>query len=276
MKTLLFPAESCSLSPVLGGEGWGEGPFGSIAADQFSIFNFQFSIFNASCDEELSAENCKANIANWSVLRQGSPPDSRPLTLTLSPEYRGEGTGSCRASGFTLIEMLVVLALAAILSTIVTVSMIGPFRAARAEDVIGTIANYDRSTREYSRRFGRPGRIVFDLGRGTITRAAAETDAESRDKVGGTLHMPWGFHLGRLVTAAGAATSGVLSIDCSPDGQTPSYAIGVTDAKGEQYWMVTAGLTGKTLKARDEQEVQDIFRAINSDPARSTSGDDAH
>ena len=47
---------SCSLSPVLGGEGWGEGSFGEWR-------NFKI----------------------W------------PLTLTLSPEYRGEGTKASRS-----------------------------------------------------------------------------------------------------------------------------------------------------------------------------------
>ena len=55
-----------------------------------------------------------------------------------------------RRVAFTLIEMLVVAALSAILAAIVSVSLIGSYRTARAEDVAGRIANYDRLAREYS------------------------------------------------------------------------------------------------------------------------------
>src|SRR5258706_16371801 len=45
--------------------------------------------------------------------------------------------------GFTLIEMLVVIALAALLATVVIVSLAGSYRAARTEDVAGGVAMYD-------------------------------------------------------------------------------------------------------------------------------------
>jgi len=169
-----------------------------------------------------------------------------------------------RRVAFTLIEMLVVLALSAILAAIVSVSLIGSYRTARADDVAGRIANYDRLAREYSRRFGRRVRVIFDLSRDTITRAPGEESENSRDNIGGVLHLPSMFHLDRVVTVGGTVTNGQASITCSADGQTPSYAIRLTDAKGTHYWMVTAGLTGKTLQVNDEQEVQDIFRTIDA------------
>ena len=106
------------------------------------------------------------------------------------------------------------------------------------------------------RRFGRPVRLVLDLGRDTITRAPGDASDNSRNNIGGVLHLPSMFHLDRVVTVGGTATNGQASIICSADGQTPSYAIRLTDAKGTHYWMVTAGLTGTTLQVHDEQEVQ--------------------
>jgi prepilin-type N-terminal cleavage/methylation domain-containing protein len=175
---------------------------------------------------------------------------------------------------FTLIEMLVVLALAAILGAIVTVSLFGSFRTARAEDVAGRIAEYDQLAREYCRRFGKPGRLVFDLGRGTVTRSAEDAGELSRDTGGAPLHLPAGFRFRGMFTAGAATTGGQASISCSADGQTPSYAIGLADAGGGQYWMGTAGLTGRMIKVRDEQEVRDIFRALDS-AATPAKSDDA-
>ena len=70
--------------------------------------------------------------------------------------------------------------------------------------------------------------------------------------------------------AGGSATSGQVSVACSANGQTPSYAFLLTGPKGEERWTVTAGLTGKALVVRNEQEVQEIFQALGAPP-----GDDA-
>jgi hypothetical protein len=63
----------------------------------FSIFSFQFSIpslsGNAEHETALRIENCELKIENWqNSVRGFVQPAARPLTLTLSPEYRGEGT----------------------------------------------------------------------------------------------------------------------------------------------------------------------------------------
>jgi type II secretion system protein H len=173
--------------------------------------------------------------------------------------------------GFTLIEMLVVIALAALMATVVIVSLAGSYRAARTEDVAGQVAMYDRLAREHARRFGLAGKLVFDLGRGTVTRAAAVEAGDGRASAGAPLHLPAAVRLTRIMTAGGAASGGEVSIACSRSGQTPSYAICLTGAKAEEYWIVTAGLTGKTLRVRDEREARDIFAAI----AGNAAGDDA-
>ena len=177
--------------------------------------------------------------------------------------------------GFTLIEMLVVLALSAILAGVVTVSLAGTFHAARAQDVAGRIETYDRLAREYFRGFGRTGQLVFDLGRGTVTRVSSEASAGTDPTTGGALHLPSGFHLAEVTTASRTSTSGEASVACSADGQTPSYAVELADDRGSHYWMVVAGLTGRVAQARDDQEVQDIFATIGRRPVGPAAGDDA-
>ena len=172
--------------------------------------------------------------------------------------------------GFTLIEMLVVIALAALMATIVAVSLTGSYRSARVEDAAGRIATHDRLSREYARRFGMSGRLVFDLGRGTVTRAAGDEGGSVGE--GGGMELPSGVRLERMITAGGASASGQVSINISRDGQTSSYAVCLTGVKGAEYWVVTAGLTGKTVRVRDEREAQNIFRTI----AGEAAGDDAH
>jgi hypothetical protein len=148
----------------------------------------------------------------------------------------------------------------------VTVSLAGSFRSARARDVAESLAKSDRLARAYCLRFGQPVRLVFDLDRSTLTRAAADPALDS------TLHLPAGVHIGRLVTATSDATSGVIAIPCSSAGQTPSYALLLTTGK-EQHWMITAGLTGQISTASDENEVHEIFAALR--PGATPIGHDA-
>jgi prepilin-type N-terminal cleavage/methylation domain-containing protein len=175
---------------------------------------------------------------------------------------------------FTLIEMLVVLALGAIMATIVTVSLTGSMRTARAEDAAGRIATYDRLAREHARRFGKAGSLVFDLDRATFTLVAAEEDHDSRDNVAAALHLPSGIRIGCVVAANGSIRNGQASIQCSSDGQTPSYAVDLTDGRGEHYWMVVAGLTGKAIRVSNEQEIQDIFLAMRGGAVQPTARND--
>jgi prepilin-type N-terminal cleavage/methylation domain-containing protein len=187
----------------------------------------------------------------------------------MTQKRQRQGRQEClpHRSGFTLIEMLVVIALAALLASIVAVSLTGAYRSARLEDAAGRIATYDRQTREYSRRFGSAGRLVFDLGRGVVTRAGENQVAA------GSVTLPAGVHISRVLIAGGFVASGQASVPVSRDGQTGSYAVCLTSAKAEEYWIVTAGLTGKTVKVRDEREAQDIFRALAGDA--TAAGDDA-
>jgi type II secretion system protein H len=176
-----------------------------------------------------------------------------------------------RRGAFTLIELIVVVALAAIMATLVTVSLAGNLRAARVQDAAQSIATSDRLAREYARHFDRPVRLVFDLSQSTLTReAAAEGNDSSQNS---TLHLPSGLRIARLVTATTDTSSGRVTIPCSVAGQTPSYALLLTSGRGEKHWTITAGLTGQTSSVSDENEVRDIFTALR--PAATPLGHDA-
>jgi type II secretion system protein H len=91
---------------------------------------------------------------------------------------------------FTLVELMVAILLAAIMATVVAVSLAGSQRAARAEDVLGRIATFDRLAREHARQFGRPNRLTFDLAQNTITRSAVDPNADESADTPATLTSP--------------------------------------------------------------------------------------
>jgi prepilin-type N-terminal cleavage/methylation domain-containing protein len=167
---------------------------------------------------------------------------------------------------FTLLEMIATLALLAVLATVVTVSLAGPRRAARAQDAADEILNYDRSAREWCRRFGRPGGVTFDLDRGTVRRVTADERDGSPQPA--ALHLPGGFRIARLVSAGQSLEAGEVTLPCSPRGQTPSYAVLLAGPERGQQWIVVAGLSGKAVTAGDAREVEAIFESLSG-------GDDA-
>ena len=194
------------------------------------------------------------------------------LRFTFYPRLARSG------KAFTLVEILVVIALAAVLATMAVVSLAGSFRTARAEDVAGQVANYDRLTREWVRRFGRPARLTFDLDRGTVHRSfAEEAEPTGGDRDGPAAPAPARRVPHRAARIRQRVGDGGRNFDpLFGPGQTPTYAVLLAGPKGERQWLVTAGLTGKVTRADDDREVQDLFRTLPSDPPLDgAAGDDA-
>jgi type II secretion system protein H len=187
-----------------------------------------------------------------------------PLTPALSPEYRGEGVrGFTSHAGFTLLEMLLVLALGAVLATVAAVSLASSRRAASAKNIAGQVAHFDRLARETARRSGRPVRLTFDLDRGDLRRTLGDRDDRSDPRAGtSALHLVGGARIAKIVRARESSTAGQVSVPCSARGQTPSYAVLLVGPGAERQWLVVAGLTGRVSTATDEREVQDIFRTL--------------
>jgi type II secretory pathway pseudopilin PulG len=152
--------------------------------------------------------------------------------------------------------MLVVLALMGVLTAAVSLSLRGTARAARAADVAGRLAGFDRSAREAARRLGRPVELRFDLSRGTVHRAAG-------GEAPTPLRLPDGFRVTGLALPGGTVGAGEVRVPVSARGQTPSYAARVEgpEAAEGDVWLMAAGLTGRTVVLRDAGEVQDIFRS---------------
>lgn len=163
---------------------------------------------------------------------------------------------------FTLPEMMLAVALMAVLATVAAVSLAGAKRAARMQDVVEQMTAYDRSAREWSRRFDRPTTLEIDMGAGSISQGRTD------DSFRAPLRLPAGFHIRAVRDTGNQTTSGQTGIACSPLGQTHSYAILLEGPAHQQQWLLFVGLTGQTLALHDVQEVQDIFRSLGG-------GDDA-
>jgi prepilin-type N-terminal cleavage/methylation domain-containing protein len=159
--------------------------------------------------------------------------------------------------GFTLIEMLIVVALMAILTAAVTLSLSGAVRSARIEDVMGQFIAFDHSTREIARRFARSRALRFDLIRGTVHRLD-----DNREAV--PLLLGGGMTVTRVIVRDEIARFGEITVPFSDRGQSPSYAVLLSGPAGER-WVTLAGLTGQAMVLIDERDVQEILSAATSD-----------
>ena len=155
---------------------------------------------------------------------------------------------------FTLIELLAVIALVAILTAGVAVSLAGAARNARLDDVVDQYVAFDRSTREVARRFERPRALQFSLNRGAVRRTNGDEEPTPANLSGGV-------RVTRLALAGGERfqQSGEETIRFSPRGQAPSYAVLLESPAGGRKWIVFAGLTGHATVTTDERDVRDIL-----------------
>jgi prepilin-type N-terminal cleavage/methylation domain-containing protein len=168
--------------------------------------------------------------------------------------------GSPRA--FTLIETLAVLALLALLTAAVAVSLKGAARAADMDDVLERFITADRNTREIARRFGRRPEFRFDLNQGTVSRFDNLDSSESR----ATPIPVGGARVAKLIVRGESIGYGEQSIAFSAGGRSPSYAV-LLSGKAGQRWVAFAGLTGQAVVLRDERQVQDILSGSESPDA---------
>lgn len=164
---------------------------------------------------------------------------------------------------FTLIEVMVVLVLAAVLTTAVAVALTSPARAAQAKDAAERVEAFDRLVREHAKTAGAPQAIVFDLNRGTVRRGETATDETGAQEPGPVLQLPGQFRIERLLLPNGPVLSGEVRVPVSARGQTPSYALLLTERRQQKgHWLAFAGLTGQMTEVRDAAEAEQLFAAL--------------
>ena len=162
------------------------------------------------------------------------------------------------AAGFTLIEIMAALVLMGVLSAAVVVNLSGPTRAARMEDAIGQVRQYDRMTRAAARRSGAADVLTFDLSRGEIHRAA--------NSAATWVSIAQPIRIDRLLLPGRRVETGRADVPISADGRSPSYAVRLIGPQDEARWLFIAGLTGATIQPENDRDAQALFDALAPDP----------
>lgn len=164
----------------------------------------------------------------------------------------------CRA--FTLVELTVVLLLMAVLAGVVAVSFAASVRTARLEDVIRQIESFDHLARDEAVRFDRPVARAFRVSQGALVRLdpAAQDEGTVIWRLGSTVRID------RVMVEGDGAADRDATVRYSRLGYSPTYAVQLSDTKGNRRWLVVAGLSGSTRVTNDEMEVRHILAQAGS------------
>ncbi|MEM9109976.1 MAG: prepilin-type N-terminal cleavage/methylation domain-containing protein [Planctomycetota bacterium] len=167
--------------------------------------------------------------------------------------------------GFTLVELLIVLVLAGLLTGLAAISLRHSMRISTIEQAADLIQAADRQCREQAERHGRPVTLRFSPGRGSwqrVVHASGEVSSawaveltESTDNRGGYTLGP-GVRISRIWTPHNSFTDSgtdelaaqfTLPIAYSSSGTSMDYAITLETTGEEQVQLLFLGATGQCV-----------------------------
>jgi len=160
---------------------------------------------------------------------------------------------------FTLIEMVLVLALVGVLTTVAAVNLSGRLERVERKTLHERLAAFDRRSRAMARRRGEAVTVRLDLVSGRLTRRLANDRQTSTPSE--PFALPAGFRFDALHVADRGVASTEATLSYNKRGWSRSYALGIIDARREPHrtqWLVVAGLTGVWQTVNDEEAARDI------------------
>jgi type II secretion system protein H len=160
--------------------------------------------------------------------------------------------------GFTLIELLVVLIIMALLMSVVTLSLKGPYQAAQLQNAAEQLQLVDRQLRDHARRTGIGSDVIVDLDKRSIEiRRHGATGNDDRD-----VALLGNIEVDRVLTARGRSENGRVTLRCSSLGHTPTYALRLRIGSRQSKWVMFTGITGEAMEADHENELSAAFALL--------------
>ena len=161
-----------------------------------------------------------------------------------------------KPSGFTLVELTMVLLIIAIVSAAVVLRVQGPLNRARQREVVEMIGQFDLTTRAAARQQDRPLQMLVDMSAGELRR----TDGEGRELKVVPLRLPGDFRIETVLIRGAGSSDRRAVVPFSRQGLTPSYALALVHGDTRR-WLLVAGLTGIVVEVSDEREAQAALAA---------------
>jgi prepilin-type N-terminal cleavage/methylation domain-containing protein len=151
-------------------------------------------------------------------------------------------------SAFTLLELIAVLVLLGLISTIATIVVTGHLEKAELGRITQLLAASDRKERDASRQSFVPGGLYYDRSK---QRFYFKNSAR-------TIEMGNSVKIAELVVIGPTTESG--SILFTQNGQSQTYAIRLQSRRGAAIWLLVAGLTGQVRLSENTDEIRSVLR----------------
>lgn len=155
-----------------------------------------------------------------------------------------------KRTAFTLIELAAVVALIALLTGVAIVKLGGPLRKATYESALQRIVALDQQTR-FRAQAAQPGRIFIDLEACELVSFAGRADSQPANQV----FLPPGFSIDEVVTRSRRCADGSMEILIGPLGNSPTYAMKVSNSRELSRWLLFMGRTGQFVYLESDDQV---------------------
>ena len=166
--------------------------------------------------------------------------------------YSPKRNKSQQQGGFSLIELMTVLAIVGLITALVSIRWSSIYRKAIAESEVARIEHFDGKTRLHLLDRRLPGKIIYDFQTNSVSGTRW---SEGRAK---TISFKLSDAV-RMVDSKGLTVEGnKRSVDVLGDASTPNYAIKL-DLVDKQFWILFAGQTGQAIRFEKESELDSFF-----------------
>lgn len=161
--------------------------------------------------------------------------------------------------GFTLLELLAVMALLALVSAMAATKFSTSYRQAQVTTAIATFQSIDNQLRTLAVKHAAAYELRIDLEQHTLAISAANAHEK---QVVRTYAVPAPLEIAAVRSPREDRSYGEAVIRCDAAGLCETYAIQLTTPTGSARWILFTGVTGQPLNDISDQHVEDLFRAL--------------
>ena len=160
-------------------------------------------------------------------------------------------------SGFTLVEMLIVVTVIGLIAATATVRLSAAAQRAKFQHAISRFERVDSRLRKHAFERSKACQMQIDVGTGQLQLAF-----ENHREV--TAIDLADAEISRFVAPTRETSSGRVNVDYAPDGTSETFAVELSPHNGEPIWLFFAGLTGQMTHMEEERDVQELLRTLRT------------
>lgn len=177
----------------------------------------------------------------------------------MTPPCHRQPFPSRPSPGFTLVEVLAVLALAALLCGTAAFSLKAGLDEAEMKDVIRAIKYQDTLMRQHARTYRQPSELLIDVSGGRFSCRTANDVTQTTP----AYVLPEGYEVRNVLVDSRYRQGNEITIACSSGSQTASYALLIQGPDRSKAWILVAGLTGQASFFDEEEQIRRVFESLS-------------